>query len=407
MTNEMKAHDILRTAPGIRILVESGASVRVEVGGKSHDCGPHTLEAINVFLQPRSLAEAIEHLKASVTGIEDWVELTSTIQRLITAGAIRPADDQAAVLRSDKTFDNPEIHVQMLNDRVRTSKFIQAIESTVRPGDIVVEIGTGTGILALAAARAGASHVYAIEAGAIGHLAQEMFRSNGFADRITLVPGWSTETSLPVKADVLISEIIGNDPLGEGVLRFTRDALRRLVKPKARLVPSALEIWAVGVTAPSGWVDRRTFSPNTADTWREWYGFDFGPAVQAAARTPHFSMLLAQQAREWVAVTERICLAEIDLGDPPHTIHADKPFPVVAEGRLDGVLIYFKACLAAGIDLPTDPRLADAANCWRSPMWLVPGGRRVKPGDRLRVSYGYRLSPEQNGIRVRLEGDGV
>jgi predicted RNA methylase len=69
-------------------------------------------------------------------------------------------------------------------------------------------------MLAIAAACA-SSHVYAIEASGIGKLAKAIFKANGLADRITLIEGWSTQVNLPEKADVLISEIIGNEPLGE------------------------------------------------------------------------------------------------------------------------------------------------------------------------------------------------
>ena len=65
--------------------------------------------------------------------------------------------------------------VKMLNDRARTDAFIRAIEATVRPGDVVVDLGTGTGVLALAAARAGARRVYAIEASGVGRAARSVF----------------------------------------------------------------------------------------------------------------------------------------------------------------------------------------------------------------------------------------
>lgn len=52
----------------------------------------------------------------------------------------------------------------------------------------------------------------------MGRTAKEVFAANGFADRITLVPGWSSRVELPERANVLVAEIIGNDPLEEGVM---------------------------------------------------------------------------------------------------------------------------------------------------------------------------------------------
>jgi predicted RNA methylase len=82
------------------------------------------------------------------------------------------------------------LHVALLNDRRRTGA--ETITQVVKPGDVVVDLASGTGILALAAARAGAAHVYAIESTAVGRVAQALFEANGFGDRITLLSGWST-----------------------------------------------------------------------------------------------------------------------------------------------------------------------------------------------------------------------
>ena len=54
-------------------------------------------------------------------------------------------------------------HRHLLDDHTRTSALIDAINAVVKPGDTVIDLGTGTGILAMAAARAGAARVYAID----------------------------------------------------------------------------------------------------------------------------------------------------------------------------------------------------------------------------------------------------
>lgn len=135
----------------------------------------------------------------------------------------------------------------------------------------MLDLGTGTGVLAVAAARAAARHVYAIEASGIGRVAQRVFRANGVEDRITLLQGWSSTLSPPEPATVLVSEIVGHDPLDEGVLEHTPDARARLLAPGAArqgLRRPALARGSGPIDAERG----RTGAPGTASTSARWGG---------------------------------------------------------------------------------------------------------------------------------------
>jgi protein arginine N-methyltransferase 1 len=92
------------------------------------------------------------------------------------------------------------IHEEMLKDQVRTLAYQRAIESN--PMDfkdkVVLDIGAGTGILSIFAARSGAKHVYAIENADIAHFAREIVKQNGLSDKITVIKGKMEEIELPV-----------------------------------------------------------------------------------------------------------------------------------------------------------------------------------------------------------------
>lgn len=135
-------------------------------------------------------------------------------------------------------------HFSMLNDDARNAAYDAAIARAVRPGDVVLDIGTGAGLLAMMAARAGAAHVYTCECvPLIAEKAREVIAANGLCDRITVLSKWSHQLKvgedLPQRADVLVSEIVDNLLIGEGIIATLDHALSHLVKRDALVIPAA------------------------------------------------------------------------------------------------------------------------------------------------------------------------
>ena len=116
-------------------------------------------------------------------------------------------------------------------------------------GKVVVDIGTGRDALwAIEAARAGARHVYAIEADpGTAERADEAVASAGLGDRVTVRPGHSQDQTLPVRAEVCISEIVGNIATAEGAVPILADAGRRLCTPDCVWIPFRIQTWAAAV----------------------------------------------------------------------------------------------------------------------------------------------------------------
>src|SRR6059036_2483714 len=115
-------------------------------------------------------------------------------------------------------------HRQYLADDTRVAAFRQAIEEVIGPGDVVVDLGAGTGILGLLACRAGAARVYAVEEGGMIEVARDICRANGFADRVVFVRGLSTGIDLPEKADVVVADQIGRFGFDAGIFEYFADA---------------------------------------------------------------------------------------------------------------------------------------------------------------------------------------
>ena len=137
----------------------------------------------------------------------------------------------------------PRWHFRLVRDEPRNRAFEDALRRAVRPGMRVLDIGAGTGLLAMMAARAGAGSVISCERNeAIAEAARDIVALNGFAN-IAIVAKDSTdldpETDMGGQADLIVAEIVSNDLLIEGVLPAMEDAASRLLKPGGIVIPSA------------------------------------------------------------------------------------------------------------------------------------------------------------------------
>lgn len=295
------------------------------------------------------------------------------------------------------------LHTVMLNDRRRTERFIAAVRQVVRPGDVVVDLGTGTGVLAIAAARAGARRVYAIESGAVRRVAERMARANGVADRVTVVAGHSTKVDLPERADVLVTETFGNAPLAERVLQSVADARRRLLKPDARVVPGALRIYALPVTFPERFARRHLPTAGSVARWRSWYGIDFAPLAAVNEQVLLAFLAAPRELRDAAPLTDPILLADLDLAaQADGEVRTEAAGPVLRAGELSGLIIYFDLRLTPELAISTRPDAA-ADNHWLNPVYLLAHPFRVPHRGVLRLTYAYNGRRNTERIHVSHE----
>jgi len=389
---------ILQRTTRLTVEFRDHAGIFMHLPGRSFMCGPHGLAVIDAFTRPISVKDAMARLKGRSAGIQDWLDLIATIESLQDLGVLVPPQEVEGGSPGPLGPDVVAFHQDMLNDQARTSRFLEAIEATVRPGDVVVDLGTGTGILAMAAARAGAKRVYAIEAGRITGTAQRLFEDNGLSDTITLVGGWSTRVTLPERADVLVSETIGNHPLSERVLEMTWDARQRYLRPGARTVPSRIRLLGQPLPRPASADPGGGFTPEAIEKWAEWYGLDFSALAEPVEEEPGFLELPGADIRSLGALGPPAALGEIDLGAEPELVFETTGNTTVdREGSVGGVAIFFELDLAPGIELTNDPARAAATSHWLIPVAILPKPIDVSPGDELEISYRYA------GMRVDVE----
>jgi len=132
-------------------------------------------------------------------------------------------------------------HETLLSDANRNRPLYRALKKTVTKYSSVLDIGSGTGIWAVAAAKLGARRVVAIEEevlliGVIKDLAKE----NGVADRVEVIQGDSRRVQLGKEFDIVISETVGHLVFDESIASIMIDARTRFLQSGGILIPETV-----------------------------------------------------------------------------------------------------------------------------------------------------------------------
>jgi protein arginine N-methyltransferase 1 len=143
-----------------------------------------------------------------------------------------------------------EYHRTLIADRVRNEAFQRALAAVIVPGrTTVADIGAGTGLLGVMAARLGAKEVYLYEAAEVAGVAAAVLKANRVRN-CHLMPCHSSEMHDPPRVDVIVSETLGNYALEENIVDTLADARRRHLKDGGVVIPRALEQLAAPVVSP-------------------------------------------------------------------------------------------------------------------------------------------------------------
>ncbi len=389
---------LLQRLPDLTVHINPEGRVQLSSGGRVMDGGLYTLALLEAFEHPATLDEAAARLASLATTDAQRAELLAQGAELVRFGFLHPVDN--ALPAGDATaFNAPPIHIAMLEDRTRTGAYLKAIAEGVQPGDIVLEIGTGSGVLACAAARAGAAHVYAVEGTSIAATACEVIAANGYADRVTIIEGWSTRIELPARADILIAEIIGNEPLGEGLLEATYDAAQRLLKPDARYLPARIALYAQLYALPDDLVEQQVFTRSQIARWGRWYGFDFAPLL--ALNALHSDLIFPQELEDCEPRSEPILIESIDLSRITYTSFERTVLGSAnADGFINAIIVGFRVQLDAQRWLSTLPGEAPDDNHWLVSLRTLPEPRPVRAGEPFTLHYSYDSASRSHAFHI-------
>jgi protein arginine N-methyltransferase 1 len=251
-------------------------------------------------------------------------------------------------------FARPSVQENLLLDKIRCDAYREAILRTVKPGDVVVDLGAGTGLLSFFALQAEAHHVYAIEMSAIADAAVELIAANGFGDRITLIRKNSKQTRLPQRCDVLISETLSAFCFDtENTIEYVADARERFLKPGARIIPESADTFLLPFSSDAFGVGR--FAPTRPGLTPRFYDLDFRPFMKNLFAEDR---LVRASGKPFLALSEPALCYQLDFQkDTQNPKKTFVPFRITADGRLDGLLGWFEARLCEGVTLSNSPYL--------------------------------------------------
>jgi protein arginine N-methyltransferase 1 len=256
----------------------------------------------------------------------------------------------------------------MIADKVRTNAYVEALRRAVKPGSIVLDIGTGTGFFAMLACKFGARKVYAVEPADAIQVAREIAAANGYADRIEFFQNLSTRITLSERVDVVISDLRGVLPLFQHHIPSIIDARERLLKPGGCLIPLSDTLWvAIAKT-----------SKLYHDHVKPWNNSHYGLDMKAALKIVTNSWSKRRVKLERLLGKPK-CWATLDYAKiKSPNVSGKVTWTVGRAGMAYGLSVWFDAMLAKGIPLtnaPSSPELIYGSIFipWSKPVALTVG----------------------------------
>jgi len=294
---------------------------------------------------------------------------------------------------ADETV-NYYYYLGMVKRVERLRAFEAAIQATVRPGDVVVEIGAGLGTYSFFAARCGAGQVYAIERERVIEVAQEIAARNGLADRVTFIRGDSTDVELPEKADVLIIEDFSSLFLRRGLEETVRDALARHLKPGGTVLPAGVTLHLAPVGDPEL---RRSVLTLEDESYRV-CGLDLGVMRDMMLGSPHVRKVEPESLLATPQMFRRLAL------DQPegYLFDAVVSVPITRTGTMDGIVAWFDLELTSTIGLSNAPSCSDSL--WRQVFFPFPHPLEVVAGETIILRLSCTRSARTRDLWWRWEG---
>lgn len=289
------------------------------------------------------------------------------------------------------SYSHYGIHEEMIKDKVRTESYMNAMIQNPHlfQNKTVLDIGCGTGILSIFASRAGAKHVYGIDAADIAIQAKQIVELNGLSDKITIIKGKVEEVELPVDSvDIIISEWMGYFLLYESMLDTVLFARDKWLQPDGLMFPDRAKMYVAGI-------EDADYKEKKLEFWQDVYGIDMSIIRPTVMAEPIVDVVEAS-----AIVTTECLLYDIDL----KLVKIDQlkfaskyRLTATKNDYLHALIAYFEVEFNHGtkqIKLSTNP--ARKYTHWKQTVFYFEGAIPMNCGEEISGSIGIRKNPEHN-----------
>jgi len=328
----------------------------------------------------------------------DRSEFIRTVEKMVSSGyliPINPTERFEALKAAESLLIKS--HVRLLNDESRMLSYKTVIEHLVK-GRTVLEIGCGTGILSVLAAKAGAKRVIAIEETGIARIAAELFKANG-CSAVELVIGNSRDVRIDERVDIILHELIGFDPLSENVLLTISDARKRFLKSDGFLVPHRLKVCCLGIE----------FSSDATNSCSEEQrivalssscGINLHPIIAAMKQSNIYTHKMLFTTAGYQILSDELTLFDFDLYENAENwqVHKVLPLSIRQSGELNGLVLYFRMFLNDH-ELTNSPLAAKTS--WEQDYRVVPRATIVQKGAAISIEASVETVVGKQRVLVR------
>jgi len=341
--------------------------------------------------------------------------------------AAKEAADAADHVQYFSSYESLYQQKSMLEDHVRMKAYFDSImeNKACFEGRSVLDVGAGTGILSIWAAKAGARKVYAVEATATANHARDLVKANGVDDIVEVLQAKMEEVELPEKVDIIISEWMGYFLVYESMLDTVLAARDKWLLPGGAIYPSHAQLFLAPLKSPDKGSDRHKALAECMDDWgvflsesQSRYGVDMSPLT--APYETECDKFFLRTANEWTNLEpknlagQEDCVLDIDC----HTItvaelvefQSDFALPISAHGQLTGLAGWFEVHFRGSesspatksITLSTSP--ANGYTHWGHTLLAMYPCPIIAPGAEVQGSISVaRKKEDQRRLKLDLE----